>query len=172
MYNIPTSVKDNSKPKRKNNPIIFLFVVVPISICLMVLGLNYIKIFNTHGHSMQPAIEDDSLVVCIKTKEINPGDIIAFYSRGDIKIKRVIALSGDTINIDKDGKVLINDKILVEHYLNEIEFGEYEIELPHTVKENRVFVLGDNRGNSLDSRHHNVGDIKIDDIICEVKLVL
>ena len=37
----------------------------------MVLGLNYIKIFNTHGHSMQPAIEDDSLVVCIKTKEIN-----------------------------------------------------------------------------------------------------
>ena len=75
---------------------------------------------------MQPTINDDSLVICIKSDDINPGDIIAFDSRGETKIKRVIALSGDKVDIDKEGKVRVNDKILKEDYLNSTVFGETE----------------------------------------------
>lgn len=174
MYNIPTQAGDNYKPKNKPkmNNIFFLLVIVPLTSFVLLIGLFYIKIFNTHGHSMQPTINDDSLVVCIKTNEISPGDIIAFDSRGETKIKRVIALSGDTVNIDKDGKVSVNNKILKEDYLNSTVFGESEVSFPHEVSFHSVFVLGDNRGNSLDSRHYNIGDISLDDIICEVKLVI
>lgn len=172
MNNIPTSVNDNYRPKKKHKGLFFILVVIPISIYLFVYGINNIKIFNTHGHSMQPAINDNSFVVCIKSDDIKPGDIIAFTSRGETKIKRVIALSGDEINLDNKDQVLINNKILKEDYLQVTEFGEYEIPLPHTVADNSVFVLGDNRGNSLDSRHYSIGDINYNNIICEVKLVI
>lgn len=172
MYNIPTQASDNYSPKKQPNGIVFLIIIVPITVFIFLIGLFYIKVFNTHGHSMQPTINDDSLVICIKSNDINPGDIIAFDSRGETKIKRVIALSGDKVDIDKEGKVRVNDKILKEDYLNNTVFGETEIPLPHTVSPNSFFVLGDNRGNSLDSRHYNIGDIRIDKIICKVQLVL
>ncbi|MBE6145454.1 MAG: signal peptidase I [Firmicutes bacterium] len=173
MYNIPTQVNDNNyKPKRKAHPIIFLLFVVPISIVLFLVGFTYIKVFNTHGHSMQPTINDDSIVVCIKSKEINKGDIIAFDSRGETKIKRVIATEGDVVNINKKGEVTVNGNLLKEEYLSSTVFGETEIPMPHTVEPHSYFVLGDNRGNSLDSRHYNIGDIRVDKIICKVKYVL
>ncbi len=172
MYNIPTSVNDNYKPKRKANPLVFLLFVVPISIGLFIVGFTYIKVFNTHGHSMQPTINDDSIVVCIKSDEINVGDIIAFESRGEKMIKRVIATSGDIVDIDKEGTVKVNGTKINEPYLNSTVFGDVEIPMPHTVSPNSFFVLGDNRGNSLDSRHYNIGDIRIDKIICKVKYVI
>lgn len=121
---------------------------------------------------MQPPINDDSYVICVKTNDIEVGDIVAFESRGEIKIKRVIAMSNDKVDITKEGRVFINDSEIKEEYLDSTEYGEVEIPLPHTVSENSVFVLVDNRSNSLDSHYHNIGDIEIDEIICEVKIVL
>ena len=89
-----------------------------------------------------------------------------------IKIKRVIGLANENINIKEDGRVLINEDILTEEYVSNFALGNYEITLPHQLEENSVFVLGDNRSNSIDSRHFQIGDIKIDEIICEVKLVI
>lgn len=172
MYNIPTSVNDNYKTKRKGNPIVFILFVLPISIVLFILGITNIKIYNTHGHSMQPTINDESIVVCFKSKEINIGDIVAFDSRGETKIKRIIAKSGDSVDINNKGEVLVNGKIIQEPYLSSTVFGESEIPFPHTVSNNSFFVLGDNRGNSLDSRHYSIGDIRIDNIICKVKYVI
>jgi signal peptidase I len=72
MYKIPTSVSYNYVKKRKVSGLFFILCVFPISLFLIILGTTYIKIFNTHGHSMQPTINDNSIVVCIKSKEIKP----------------------------------------------------------------------------------------------------
>lgn len=170
MYNIPTNVNTNYIPKKRIK--IIPIIIILFSIGLFITALYYIKIFNTHGHSMQPTINDNSYVICIKSNNIEVGDIIAFKSHGEIKIKRIIALSKDKVNITKAGKVFVNDKEIKESYLTSSEHGEIEIPLPHTVSENSVFVLGDNRSNSIDSRHHQIGDVKKDEIICEVKIVL
>ena len=74
--------------------------------------------------------------------------------------------------MSEDGKVFIDNELLNEDYVSNFALGEYEIPLPHQVEDNSVFVLGDNRSNSIDSRHYQIGDIKIDEIICEVKLVI
>jgi signal peptidase I len=121
---------------------------------------------------MEPLIKDNSYVICIKSNSIERGDIIAFNANGDIAIKRVIGLSNETIDIKEDGRVYIGTELLKENYASNPTIGKYEIRLPHKVSPNSVFVLGDNRENSLDSRHLKVGDIKLDEIICEVKLVL
>lgn len=121
---------------------------------------------------MQPTINDNSYVICVKSTNIEVGDIVAFKSRGETKIKRVIAISNDKVDITKEGKVFVNDREIKEEYLDSANRGKIEIPLPHTVSNGSVFVLGDNRSNSLDSRHNNIGDIKIDEIICEVKIVL
>ena len=172
MYNIPTSVNYNYESSKKTHPVIFILFIIPISIGLFIFGITYIKVFNTHGHSMQPTINNDSIVICIKSKNISPGDIVAFNVRGENMIKRVIATSGDSVNINKNGEVKVNGNTLNENYLSSTVFGEAEIAFPHTVSPNSIFVLGDNRGNSLDSRHNNIGDIRIDKVICKVKYII
>lgn len=171
MYNIPTKV--NAKPKPHNvSKVIFIFFITIILFILFGAFILNIKILNTHGHSMQPTIHDDSYVICIKSDSIERGDIIAFERRGEIKIKRVIGLANETINFSDEGRVYIGSELLKENYVSNFTKGDIEIPLPHTVSQESVFVLGDNRENSLDSRHHQIGDIKIQEIICEVKLVI
>ena len=87
---------------------------------------------------------------------------------GNNVIKRVIGLPGETIDINDDGTIIINDKALEEEYLNNKVKGDVEINLPYKIPENSYFVLGDNRADSLDSRYNSIGTINIDEIICEV----
>lgn len=169
MYNIPTSV--NTSNKQNNIKLLVLLITLILLIPVVIIATK-VKLFNTHGHSMEPLIKDNSYVICIKSNSIERGDIIAFNANGDIAIKRVISLSNETIDIKEDGRVYIGTELLKENYASNPTIGKYEIRLPHKVSPNSVFVLGDNRENSLDSRHLKVGDIKLDEIICEVKLVL
>lgn len=165
MYDVP-------KQKNKNLTLLIVILVLLLSIMIFYIGLQNIKILNTHGHSMQPNIPNDSYVVCIKSDDIERGDIIAFSRKGEIMIKRVVGLENEKISISEEGRIFINNEILKENYVSNFDPGEYEIYLPHQVNDDSVFVLGDNRKNSLDSRHNHIGDIKTDEIICEVKLVI
>ena len=74
-------------------------------------------------------------------------------------LKRVIGVAGDVIDISEDGTVYLNDEALDEPYLNEKALGECDIELPYQVPESRVFVMGDHRAISIDSRSSSVGCI-------------
>ena len=96
------------------------------------------------------------------------GDIVAFYYNNKILVKRVIASAGDWVDIDEDGTVYVNSKALDEPYLTEKALGETNIELPYQVPDGKIFVMGDHRATSADSRHTVVGCVSIDQIVGKI----
>ena len=95
----------------------------------------------------------------------------SYTSYGRPLVKRVIAKGGDTISIDyASGTVKVNGKVLEEDYIAEPTYLGYDVEFPYTVPEGTVFVMGDNRNASLDSRSSYVGCIDEQDILGKVLL--
>jgi signal peptidase I len=78
-------------------------------------------------------------------------------------VKRVIAVAGETVDVRSDGRIFIDGDILEEPYVREHSYGDYcTVEFPYYVSEGRVFVLGDNRAVSVDSRAKEIGSIDIE----------
>ncbi len=117
---------------------------------------------------MKPTVRADEVVVCVKKRTYEPGDIIALYFNNRILLRRVIAVGGESFNIDEAGNVFINEEYLDEPYLSEKDRGETDIELPFEVQEDNYFVMGDHRSGTLDSRSIAVGTITKDQIAGKV----
>ena len=114
------------------------------------------------GTSMVPTLSDgDWLAVTAVTTDYRRGDIVVVtqpWERAIPIIKRVIGLPGDTVDIDFDnGFVYVNGEKLTEPYIAEPTHEYYDVEFPVTVPEGHLFVMGDNRNVSLDSRSSKVG---------------
>lgn len=170
MYNIPTSASMSYNKEQKSfGKSIIIFLITAILISIIVFFIIFVKVYRIQGTSMNPTLEQGEYVFCLKTNKIERGDIIAFTGRDSFVIKRVIGLPGDIVDISEDGTVSINGTPLSEDYITNKAKGDVEIPLPYTVPKNSYFVLGDNRVDSLDSRHNNVGTLNIDEIICEVQ---
>ena len=117
---------------------------------------------------MSPTLEHDEIVILLKTKEFEQGDLIGFYYQGKILLKRIIALPEDEVVIDGDGNVYVNEELLEEPYVTEKGLGDCDLDFPYKVPGTGYFVLGDRRSNSVDSRNSVVGAISRDDMIGKV----
>lgn len=117
---------------------------------------------------MSPTLEHDEIVVLLKTKNFEQGDLIGFYYQGKILLKRVIALPEDEVVIDGDGNVYVNGEVLIEPYVTDKGLGDCDLEFPYKVPGTGYFVMGDRRSNSVDSRNSVVGAVSRDDIIGKV----
>lgn len=126
------------------------------------------------GSSMEPMLSDgDNLLVdkiSYRFREPQRYDIIVFpfqYEANTYYIKRIIGLPGETVRIDLEGNIYINEEILPENYGREIiSPDKVGIAIdPVVLGEDEYFVLGDNRNNSMDSRSSVVGNIKRKDIV-------
>lgn len=142
-----------------------LLVVAAIAVLITTLFLPILQI---SGDSMSPTLEHDEIVVLLKTKNFERGDLVGFYYQGKILIKRVIALPEDEVAIDADGNIYVNGELLEEPYVTDKELGNCDLEFPYKVPGTSYFVLGDRRSNSVDSRNSVIGSISRDDIIGEV----
>lgn len=132
----------------------------------------WLPVLEIYGSSMSPTLEDGEIVLSLKTGELKPGQVIAFYYNNKILVKRVVARSGDWVNIDPEGNVYINGNLLEEPYLEEKALGECDIELPYQVPENHVFVMGDHRSTSVDSRNTAVGCVTDEQIVGRLVLCM
>ncbi len=149
------------------NTIASLLVVAAAAALIAMLFLPFLRVT---GSSMTPTLANDEIIVCSKRSNFKTGDVVAFYYNNKILLKRVIGTAGDFINITEDGTVYLNGEILDEPYVNEKALGECDIPLPYQVPDNRIFVMGDHRSVSVDSRSVSVGCIADEYIIGKVFL--
>lgn len=172
---LPTAKQLNSELKRINyrrnyaktlyTTIASLLVVAAVAVLVSMLFLPVLRVTGT---SMTPTLLNDELLICNKRSDFESGDIVAFYFNNKILLKRVIGTAGDVIDIADDGTVYLNGEVLDEPYINEKAFGECDIKLPYQVPDNRIFVMGDHRSVSIDSRSTSVGCIADEYIIGKV----
>ncbi|MBT0938241.1 signal peptidase I [Streptococcus lutetiensis] len=142
--------------------VFMLIVVVAFAILVAMLYLPTLRIY---GKSMKGMLESGDIVLAVKSNHFKIGDIVAFYYNNNILVKRVIAESGDWVNITKDSTVYVNDKKINEPYIEHKSYGETNIKFPYQVPENRIFVLGENRSVSIDSRNTSVGAVSDEQLV-------
>lgn len=143
-------------------------VLVVVAAVAVLIATLFLPILQISGDSMSPTLEHDEVVILVKTKEFNRGDLIGFYYQGKILLKRVIALPDDEVAIDAEGNVYVNGEVLEEPYVTDKGLGDCDLEFPYKVPGTGYFVLGDQRSNSVDSRNSVIGAISQDDIIGKV----
>lgn len=124
------------------------------------------------GESMENTLyHNDNLIVdkvSYRFSEPERFDVIVFpahYDANTYLVKRVIGLPGETIYIDGEGNIYVDEELLEEDYGKEVILSGGIAQAPITLGEDEYFVLGDNRNHSLDSRDHMVGNISKEDII-------
>ncbi|WP_369351243.1 signal peptidase I [Streptococcus hillyeri] len=142
-----------------------LLAVVAVAILIAVLWLPVLRIY---GQSMNKTLQEDDLVLTVKGSSFETGDVIAFYYNNKVLVKRVIAQSGDWVNVDSEGDVYVNQKKLDEPYVLDKALGKSDITYPYQVPDQEIFVLGDNRSAFIDSRNTAIGGISEEQIVGKI----
>ena len=145
-------------------------VLVVVAAVAVLITTLFLPILQISGDSMYPTLTHNEIVVLLKTRDYQRGDLIGFYYQGKILLKRVIALPEDEVVIDSDGNVYVNAQLLEEPYVTDKSLGDCDLEFPYKVPGTGYFVMGDRRSNSVDSRNSMVGTVSQDDIIGKVFL--
>ena len=157
-YNATLPEAAERAPAPPRRPLLreLLDTFLPAIVIVLVVNLFLAQPRTVHGQSMEPCLHENERViidlVSLHWRQPERGEIIVLRlpnRRSDPLIKRVIGLPGDTVAI-RGGKVLVNDEVLDEPYLDQITPGRMPAKV---VPEAHVFVLGDNRGASNDSRY-------------------
>lgn len=155
-----------------------LLHAVIVAIIVVVFLLNFVfRLVDVDGESMMDTLHDnDKVFVTNALYTPADGDIVVISHGQEYEkpiIKRVIATEGQTLKIDfEKGQVIVDGVILDEPYIKETTETKGNTEIPTVIPEGKVFVMGDNRNHSLDSRYHEVGLIDEKDIIGKAQFIL
>lgn len=144
-------------------------VIIAFAIIIATRVFNVIQVT---GNSMEPSLFAGDLLISTKIWGYKKGDMIAFYYNDSILIKRIIATEGDIVYIDDEGNVYVNSQKLEEEYVKDLSYGNCDITFPYRVPDKELFVLGDNRNISIDSRSKSLGSISEEKVLGKITINL
>lgn len=147
-----------------------LGALVVVAAAAVLLATRFFPVLQIYGDSMTPTLNEGDVVVAFDQGEFRQGDVVAFYCNNKVLVKRVIARAGDWVDVKSDGSVYVNDRRLEEPYVDELALGSCNIKLPYQVPDSHVFVMGDHRADSIDSRSATVGCVGEDEVLGELVL--
>lgn len=139
-------------------------VLIVVAAVAVLVSTIFLPVIQVSGNSMNPTLSDGDVLVLFNSRNYERGDLCCISWGNKKLLKRVIGLPGDTINMDIEGNVYVNDEMIDEPYVFEKALGECDIELPCMVPDNTVFILGDHRTTSIDSRNSSIGCISKEQI--------
>ena len=147
-----------------------IYTLIVVAACAVLCAVIFLPVLRIYGNSMTPTLSEGQIVVCIKGSEVHRGDVVGVYYGRKLLVKRIIATEHQWVDIDSDGNVFVDGELLDEPYITEKAFGECNITLPYQVPDTAVFVMGDHRATSVDSRNTSVGAIDEENIVGKIVL--
>ncbi len=151
-----------------------IYTLIVVAACAVLVAVLFMPVLRIYGSSMNPTLNEGEIVVSIKGSSFKSGDVVGVYFGSKLLVKRVIATEGQWVDIDEEGNVYVYDDVkgkpLNEPYLAEGSkaLGETNISLPCQVPPESIFVMGDNRETSIDSRNTSVGCIDVDNVVGKI----
>lgn len=144
-----------------------IFTLLTVAAVAVLVATIWLPVLQIYGNSMTPNLEAGDMVVSVSSKNLKQGDVVAFYYNNKVLVKRVIATSGQWVNIDEDGNVYVDGEKIDEPYLADGEkaYGETNIDLPYQVPDGKFFVMGDHRSVSIDSRNTAVCTVSEEQLV-------
>lgn len=158
----------NYKKKFRKTLLSTVSILIVVAAIAVLMSTLFFPVVQVVGKSMEPTLNEGDILVLVKSDKVTYGDLCCVSWQNKSLLKRVIGLSGDMIEIDGDGNVFINGTLLDEPYVEEKMLGKCELEFPYKVPENKVFILGDQRETSVDSRSNAIGCVGTDQIVGRV----
>jgi len=171
-------VNKNTEPVRFQGLYEWMQSIVMVFLVILCLLTFIGRPMGVHGYSMMPTLsEDDRMIVRSVLYTPDRGDIVVFsrhdFEDGAALVKRVIGLAGDVVDLDTAaGTVYVNGIPQHEPYINDLTRRPGNMSFPFTVPTGHIFVLGDNRNHSTDSRDMEIGAVDEREIIGQVVAVI
>ena len=161
-------IKLDRRTRRRHGFYAFLFSFLLTLMSGLMIRLMFLPVLEVSGSSMEPTLQDGDILVLFKPKTVQAGEMCGMYARGRLILKRVIGLPGDVVDMDDAGNVYVNGTQLQEPYISEKSVGTCDLSFPFTVPENSLFVMGDHRETSIDSRSSLIGCVRTDQVMGQV----
>lgn len=139
-------------------------VLIVVAAVAVLISTIFLPVIQVSGNSMNPTLSDGDVLVLLNSRRYEQGDLCCISWGNKKLLKRIIGMPGDKIIMDVDGNVYVNDELLKEPYISDKALGECDIEFPCTVPDGSVFILGDHRTTSVDSRNSAIGCVSKEQI--------
>lgn len=145
-----------------------IYMLVTVAAVAVLVATLWLPVLQIYGNSMTPTMHNGDIVFSLKSHDFAQGDVVAFYYNNKILVKRVIAGPADWVDITDDGSIYVNGELLDEPYVEEKAYGDTNIELPYQVPDGKIFVMGDHRSTSVDSRNTAVGCVAQEQVVGKI----